>query len=112
MLADLEELRALQERQKRALASGDAELLAELAARGEELARRLRPEAITDDAERAAVAEVASQVSRAQDDLEQMAARIRGTILEQIRALGPGREALAAYRPPARDTSRLVDRTH
>jgi len=40
-----------------------------------------------------------------------MAAAIRGAILERIRALGPGREALAAYRPPARDTARLVDRS-
>lgn len=104
-------LRALQQEQEAALLDGDTELLAELCARGHDLARRLAPDAVP-DAERDAVNELAPQVREAQAQLEGMAAQIRGSILDQLRALGPGRDALAGYRPPARDNSRLVDRTH
>lgn len=112
MLADLRALRALQHEQERALLDGDAERLAELCERGQALARSLSPAAVTDPSERAAIDDLAPEVRRAQEGLEELADRMRRSILGEIRTLGPGREALAGYRPPARDTSRLVDRAH
>lgn len=110
MLADLHALRSLQHEQERALRSGDAALVADLCVRGEEILSRIADAPKGDPADAEAVRELTPQVLDAQTRLEELAGEMRRAILDQLRSIGPGREALAGYRPPARDNSRLVDR--
>jgi hypothetical protein len=112
LLADLEALRALQEQQERALREGDAERVEELCADGREIIARLGTGAPAGPAERDAARALAPEVRASQARLEALAAEMRHAILDQLRTLGPGREALASYRPPSRDNARWVDRTH
>lgn len=112
MLADLQALGALQQEQERALRAGDAERVEQLCSRGQELIDRLgaaAPEGAGDiDAARA----LAPELREAQARIEALAGEMRRAILDQLRTLGPGREALASYRPPSRDNARWVDRAH
>lgn len=112
MLADLRALRALQDDQERALRAGDHDRVEGLCAEGAAIIARLAPgpgDGAPDDA--AAARDLAPRVLEAQERLEALAAEMRRAILDQLRTLAPGREALAGYRPPARDSSRLLDRS-
>lgn len=109
MLADLRALRALQAEQERALREGDAERVERLCAEGGLiLARMADAPAVADEVD--AVRELTPRVLAAQERLETLASEMRRAVLDELRNLGPGREALAGYRPAPRDNSRLVDR--
>jgi len=112
LLGDLHALRALQGEQERALREGDAERVEELCADGRAIIARLGTAAPAGPAERDAVRQLAPELRASQTRLEALAAEMRHAILDQLRTLGPGREALASYRPPSRDDARWVDRTH
>jgi Spy/CpxP family protein refolding chaperone len=112
LLADLQALRALQQEQERALRAGDAERVEHLCARGEEIIARIGTVAPGGSADRDAARALAPEVRESQARLETLAAEMRRAILERLRTLGPGREALASYRPPSRDNARWVDGAH
>jgi hypothetical protein len=112
LLADLQALRALQREQERALRSGDAGRVEHLCARGQEIIARLGETAADGSPQIDAARALAPEVRESQARLEALAAEMRSAILDQLRTLGPGREALASYRPPARDNARWVDRAH
>lgn len=112
MLADLRVLRDLQEQQERALREGDAERVADLCTRGEAIIARLGAVPPPGGAEGDAARALAPEVRAAQARLEALAAEMRRAILDRLRTLGPGRAALASYRPPSRDSARWVDRAH
>ena len=109
MLADLRALRAVQDAQEAALRDGDPERVERLCADAGALLERLaaaRPAPADEPRARA----LAGEALAAQRRLQHRAAAARAALLERLRALDPGRRALAGYRPPARDTARLVDR--
>jgi hypothetical protein len=108
----LRDLRALQHEQERALRAGDAERVEHLCARAREIIARLGAAAPGDAADIDAARALEPGVREAQAGLESLAAEMSRAILDRLRAMGPGREALASYRPPARDTARWVDRAH
>lgn len=111
MLAELLSLRALQQEQERALLAGDAAAVGELCERGRELIAAVPADVRGLDAgERERARALAGEVVAAQGALESLAARVRGALSDELRAMAPGREALSGYRPPMRDTARLVDR--
>ncbi|MEQ9335918.1 MAG: hypothetical protein RJQ03_01875 [Miltoncostaeaceae bacterium] len=61
-----------------------------------------------DERERARA--LAGEVIAAQGALELLATQVHRAVAAELRGMAPGREALSGYRPPMRDTARLVDR--
>lgn len=107
MLDELTAIRDLQRRQERALRAGDFDAVIRLCGEGDAMLEALPAGPTAGD--RVGARAVADDIREAQGDLERLAAEARASLANELSALAPGREALAGYRPPPRDTARLFD---
>ncbi|HMM47997.1 MAG TPA: hypothetical protein PKE32_00065 [Miltoncostaeaceae bacterium] len=108
MLAELQRLRELQRAQEIALHEGELTGFGDLCA---QITRALA--ALPDDwsgGDRSALRAAVDDLLRAQTDLQVLAGQRRAALADQLRDLSPARDALAGYRPAARDSAHLVDR--
>ncbi len=107
MLDELRAIRDLQRRQERALEAGDMDVVARLCEESGAIVRALPAAPASEEV--AAARAAAADITAAQRHLERLAADARASLASELGALAPGREALAGYRPPPRDTARLFD---
>lgn len=107
MLDELRAIRDLQRRQEQALGAGDMDVVVRLCEEGVAIVRALPTGPAARDV--AAARAIAADITAAQEHLEHLAADAKASLASELGALAPGREALAGYRPPPRDTALLFD---